>query len=353
MSPRITNVWRRTFASARGSRNFRLFLSGQFVSAIGTWMTFTATSWLVLTLTGSGTALGINAALAFGPVLVLGPWGGVLADRFDKRRILTFTQSTAAVISLSLATIVFTDVVSLWMVFALSLASGIVISIDNPARQSFYVEMVGEGTLTNAVSLNSAAFTGARIIGPAVAGILIATVGMAICFLIDGISYLAVLAALLAMHGAEMHAQRRSTRERGHLVAGLRYVWETDALRRPLLVMAVVFTFVFEWQVLVPLLAEPHVPRGAGCVRPALGGRGARLVHRGDPGGEPQRATVDARPRCLARRGRRDDGAGLGRSDASRRHGPHGADRVLRDVVHDHGQHDAPAGGQTRRRAGA
>ncbi|HZT09529.1 MAG TPA: MFS transporter, partial [Actinomycetota bacterium] len=221
--------------------------------------------WLILTLTGSGTALGINAALAFGPVLVLGPWGGVLADRFDKRRILTFTQSTAAVISLSLATIVFTDVVSLWMVFALSLASGIVISIDNPARQSFYVEMVGEGTLTNAVSLNSAAFTGARIIGPAVAGILIATVGMAICFLIDGLSYLAVLAALLAMHGAEMHAQRRSTRERGHLVAGLRYVWETDALRRPLLVMAVVFTFVFEWQVLVPLLANHTFHAGPGA----------------------------------------------------------------------------------------
>ena len=265
MSPRITQVWRRTFASARGSRNFRLFLSGQIISAIGTWMTFTATSWLILTLTGSGTALGINAALAFGPVLVLGPWGGVLADRFDKRRILTFTQSTAAVISLSLATIVFTDVVSLWMVFALSLASGIVISIDNPARQSFYVEMVGEGTLTNAVSLNSAAFTGARIIGPAVAGILIATVGMAICFLIDGISYLAVLGALLAMHGAEMHAQRRSTRERGHLVAGLRYVWETDALRRPLLVMAVVFTFVFEWQVLVPLLANHTFHAGPGA----------------------------------------------------------------------------------------
>jgi MFS family permease len=265
MSPRITQVWRRTFASARGSRNFRLFLSGQFISAIGTWMTFTATSWLILTLTGSGTALGINAALAFGPVLVLGPWGGVLADRFDKRRILKFTQSTAAVISLSLATIVFTDVVSLWMVFALSLASGIVISIDNPARQSFYVEMVGEGTLTNAVSLNSAAFTGARIIGPAVAGILIATVGMAICFLIDGLSYLAVLTALLAMHSAEMHAQRRSTRERGHLVAGLRYVWETDALRRPLLVMAVVFTFVFEWQVLVPLLANHTFHAGPGA----------------------------------------------------------------------------------------
>jgi MFS family permease len=253
---RILDAWRRISGAARGSRNFRLFLTGQFVSAIGTWMTFTATSWLVLTLTHSGTALGINAALAFGPVLVLGPWGGVLADRFDKRRILTATQTASAVISLALATLVFTDVVALWMVFTLSLASGIVTSLDNPARQSFYVEMVGEEKLTNAVSLNSAAFTGARIIGPAVAGLLIATVGMAICFLLDGISYAAVVFALLAMRPSEMHPQQRTTREHGHLMAGLRYVWSTDELRRPLLVMAVVFTFVFEWQVLVPLLAE-------------------------------------------------------------------------------------------------
>ena len=223
-----------------------------------------ATSWLVLTLTHSGTALGINSALAFGPVLFLGPWGGVLADRFDKRRILTITQTSAAVISLVLATIVFTDVVALWMVFALSLASGCVLSIDNPARQSFYVEMVGEEKLTNAVSLNSAAFTGARIIGPAVAGLLIATVGMAICFLLDGISYAAVVAALLAMRPAEMHPQQRSSRRSGHLIAGLRYVWSTDELRRPLLVMAVVFTFVFQWQVLVPLLATRTFGAGPG-----------------------------------------------------------------------------------------
>jgi MFS family permease len=256
MRARIGAAWGRISRAARGSRNFRLFLSGQFVSAIGTWMTFTATSWLVLTLTESGTALGINAALAFGPVLFLGPWGGVLADRFDKRRILTWTQTTAALISLGLATIVFTGVVSLWMVFALSLASGIVTSLDNPARQSFYVEMVGEKTLTNAVSLNSAAFTGARIIGPAIAGLLIVTVGMASCFLIDAVSYAAVVAALLAMRTDELHPQQRTTRGRGHLMAGIRYVWSTDELRRPLLVMAVVFTFVFEWQVLVPLLVR-------------------------------------------------------------------------------------------------
>jgi MFS family permease len=264
MRSKIVDAWRRTVGAARGSRNFRLFLTGQFVSAIGTWMTFTATSWLVLTLTHSGAALGINSALAFGPVLILGPWGGVLADRFDKRRILTITQTSAAVISLALAAIVFTDVVALWMVFALSLAAGCVTSIDNPARQSFYVEMVGEEKLTNAVSLNSAAFTGARIVGPAVAGVLIATVGMAICFLLDGISYAAVVAALLAMRPGEMHAQERTSRQRGHLIAGIRYVWSTDELRRPLLVMAVVFTFVFQWQVLVPLLAERTFGAGAG-----------------------------------------------------------------------------------------
>jgi MFS family permease len=257
VSPRIRNAVGATFSSLQTSRNFRLYLTGQLVSAVGTWMTFTSTSWLVLNqLHGSGAALGLNAALQFGPVLILGAFGGVLADRSDKRRILTATQSAYAVVSLTLATIVFTDVVQLWMVFTLSALNGIVTSLDNPSRQSFYVEMVGEETLSNAVSLNSATFTGARIIGPAVAGLLIATVGMAICFLLDGLSYIAVIAALLAMRPSELHRQRRSTRERGHLVAGLRYVWNTEELRRPLLVMAVIFTLVFQWQILVPLLAQ-------------------------------------------------------------------------------------------------
>ncbi|HTG47258.1 MAG TPA: MFS transporter [Actinomycetota bacterium] len=270
MRSRLLASLAKTFSSLRSSRNFRLYLTGQFVSAAGTWMNVTASSWLVLTLTGSGAALGVNAALSFGPVLLLGPWGGVLADRFDKRRILAATQSCFAVVSLSMAALVFTDVIAkqtmpgaLWLVYGLSLAAGVITAIDNPARQSFYVEMVGEETLTNAVSLNSAAFTGARIVGPAIAGLLIAFAGTAVCFLIDGISYLAVLAALLAMHASELHAQKRSTRQKGHLVAGLKYVWATDELRRPLLIMAVIFTFVFEWQVLVPLLAEQTFHAGA------------------------------------------------------------------------------------------
>ena len=254
---------RRTFASARSSRNFRLFLSGQFLSAVGTWMNFTASGWLVWKLTNSGSALGINSALQFGPVLLLGAFGGVLADRFDKRRILLCTQSAYATVSIVLATLVGLHVIELWMVFGLSVLSGIVTSIDNPSRQSFYVEMVGESSLTNAVSLNSAAFTGARVIGPAIAGLVIASAGMAWCFGLDAVSYLFVLGALAAMRTDELHAMPRTTRDRGHLVAGFRYVWRTDELRRPLIVLAIMFTFVFQWQVLMPLLAEIAFHAGA------------------------------------------------------------------------------------------
>jgi MFS family permease len=263
VSPRLSAAWRRTFSSARGARNFRLYLTGHVVSAVGTWMNFTAASWLVLRLSdGSGTALGTNAALMFGPMLLLGPWGGVLADRYDKRRILIVTQIAFAVMGVAMAVVVATDVATLTIVYVLSVITGAFIAIDNPARQSFVVEMVGEGELTNAVSLNSAAFMFARMLGPAIAGVLIATVGLAVCFAIDAVSYVAVIAALVAMRPGELHAQRRTTRERGHLMAGLRYVWRTDDLRRPLLLMAVIFTLCFQWQVLVPLLAE--VTFGAG-----------------------------------------------------------------------------------------
>ena len=273
MSPRFTAALGRTFSSVRTSRNFRLYLFGQTVSAIGT------SAWLVLQLTDSGTALGANVALYFLPVLVLGAYGGVLADRFDKRHILMITQAAYAAVALSLWALVATDVVELWMVYALSLASGVVTAIDNPSRQSFYIEMVGEEHVRNAVSLNSAAFTGSRIFGPAIAGVLIATVGIATCFLIDGVSYAAVLIALFAMRPAELHPQKRSTRERGHLVAGLKYVWATDELRRPLLAMAVVFTVSFNFAVFVPLLAERTFGGDAGTfgALSALAGVGSFL----------------------------------------------------------------------------
>lgn len=255
---------RRTFSSLRISRNFRLYLFGQLVSATGTWVNFTASAWLVLKLTHSGVALGLNSALLFLPMLVLGAFGGVLADRFDKRRILIWTQTAFSVVAFVLFALVVTDVVHLWMVYVLSLAAGVVMAIDNPTRQSFYIEMVGEEHVTNAVSLNSAAFTGSRILGPAIAGALIAAAGIAWPFLVDGLSYSAVIVALLLMRTSEMHRQKRTTRARGHLSAGLKYVWRTDELRRPLIAMAVVFTLAFNFQVLLPLLSKRTFGGSAG-----------------------------------------------------------------------------------------
>ena len=257
---------RRTFQSLHSSRSFRLYFLGQIVSTSGTWLNATATAWLVLELTGSGVALGVNTGLLFLPILVVGAYGGVVADRFDKRRILMWTQALQAVISIALFALVATDVVALWMVYATSLVSGLVLALDNPTRQSFYVEMVGEEDLTNAVSLNSAVFMGARVLGPALAGFLIHTLGLASPFLVDGLSYLAVIAGLAMMRPEDLHPQQRTTRERGHLVAGLRYVWSTPELRRPLLVLAVVCTFSFNWAVFVPLLAVQTFGGDAGTL---------------------------------------------------------------------------------------
>ena len=297
----------------------------------------------MLQLTQSGTALGTNIALYFLPVLLLGAYGGVLADRFDKRKILLVTQAAYAVVAFTLWSLVVTDVAQLWMVYVLSLASGLVTAFDNPSRQSFYVEMVGEEHVRNAVSLNSAAFTGSRVIGPAIAGVLIATVGIATCFLVDAFSYIAVLTALLMMRPSELHRQEKSTRERGHLVAGLKYVWRTDDLRRPLLAMAVVFTFAFNFAVFVPLLADRtfHGTAGTFGMLSALAGVGSFLgaITMASRIAAPKLrdlawwavacgvslALAGAAPVAVAR-GPRDD------PDGVHDHG-----------VHDHGQHDAAA----------
>jgi MFS family permease len=264
MTPRLEAAVHRTFASARGSRNFRLYLIGQLVSAMGTWMQFTASSWLVLQLSASGTAIGVNAALQFGPILLLGPLGGLLADRFDKRRILIATQAMFGVLSLATFSLIAAGAIELWMVYGLSLVTGLVHAFDNPTRQSFYADMVGQDGLTNAVSLNSAAFTGARIVGPAIAGVLIPTLGIQWPFLVDGISYLAMIGALTAMRADELIPQQRAPQARGQLIAGLRYVWSTPNLRRPLVVLAIVFTVSFQFMVLVPLLAERTLHGDAG-----------------------------------------------------------------------------------------
>ncbi len=244
-----------TFHAVHHSRNFRLFFLGQAVSVTGTWVQQVAFAWLVLRLTGSGVALGVVTALTFTPVLVLGAWGGVLADRYDKRRILLATQAAFAALALALWALVAGDVVRLWMVYGLALLQGVVTAVDTPARQSFFAEMVGAEHLTNAVSLNSAVMTGTRIVGPAVAGLLIAGVGLAACFLVNGVSYLAVIGGLLAMRPEELH-RPPVPKDGGRLRAGLRYVWIMPELRTPLLVMAAVFTLSFNFQVLMPLVAE-------------------------------------------------------------------------------------------------
>ena len=249
--------------SLRTYRNYRLYFIGQIVSYSGTFVQDTALPWLVLQRTHSPFDVGLLVFCRYGPFMVGGLYGGVIADRFDKRKILMWTQGAQAMLSLVLFALVASGAVELWMVYALSFISGVVLALDNPTRQSFYVEMVGEGDLTNAVSLNSAAFTGARVIGPAIAGIVIAAAGMAWCFGLDSVSYLFVLGALVAMRPKELHAQRRTTRDRGHMVSGLKYVWTTDNLRRPLVVLAVMFICVFQWQVLLPLLSELTFNAGA------------------------------------------------------------------------------------------
>jgi MFS family permease len=252
---RLERATRDTFRSLR-SRNYRLFFFGQIVSVSGTWMQGVAQAWLVLQLTGSGTALGLTTGLQFLPILIGGPWAGVLADRVDKRRLLLVTQSTAALLAIGLGVLTATGVITLWMVLALAFAFGCVVAVDNPARQSFLMDMVGPDDVPNAVTLNSVVINAARGIGPAIGGALIAGVGLAACFLLNGLSYVAVLIALVRMRPAELHGARRTARAPRQLREGLAYVWRTPTLRVPLLVMAMVGTLAYEFHVTLPLLAK-------------------------------------------------------------------------------------------------
>jgi MFS family permease len=251
----VAGGFTRTFASLR-NRNFRIFFTAQIVSVTGTWMQSIAQMWLVLHLTGSGLALGITAALQFTPILLFGTWGGLLADRVDKRKLLMVTQSAAGVVALVLAGLTLGGLVQLWMVYVLAFALGMVNVFDNPGRQSFVTEMVGKEQVINAVGLNSAVFTLARVIGPAIAGVLIAVVGTGWCFLCNGLSYFPVVFALVLMRPWELHRGRPTPRARGQIRAGIGYAWSTPELRFPLLLMLVVGTLAFNFSVLMPLMAS-------------------------------------------------------------------------------------------------
>jgi MFS family permease len=260
---RLADEMRKTFASMHVSRNFRLFFVGQLISVTGTWVNWTAGAVLVLELTDSGVALGIEAALLFLPVLLFGVYAGSLADRFDKRRILVWSNAGYALLAALQFTLVATGLVQIWMVFVIAFLTGLILAIEPPTRQSFYVELVGEEHITNAISLNSAVFTGTRVLGGAIAGTMIDSFGLWSPFLLDAISYVGVIAALLAMRIHELHPQRKAEREPGLVRAGLRYVWSSRELRVPLVVMALVYLFTFNFSVVIPLQAH-RTYRGSG-----------------------------------------------------------------------------------------
>ncbi len=262
-APRRAGMFR-----ALAVHNFRLYVGANLVSMTGTWMQRIGQDWLVLQLSGgSGTALGVVTALQFAPTLALSFYGGLLADRYDKRRMLMITQAVLGLLALALALLVATGGIALWQVFALALALGVVSSLDTPARQSFVPEMVGPALLGNAVSLNSTVFNGARLIGPAVAGGLIAVSDgdTAPAFVVNAASFAATILALALMRDAELEHSVPVTRARGQLRAALSYTRAHPDLRLAMLLAFVVGTFGFNSQITIALMAREVFGLGAGA----------------------------------------------------------------------------------------
>lgn len=262
LSTRLKRFGRETFASFE-VRNYRLYYIGQIISTSGTFMQSIAQAWLVLKITNSGTALGIVSALQYIPVLFFGPLGGVVADRFSKRTVLYFTQSAAGILAIILGVLVATDQAALWMVYILAFCLGWINVFDNPTRQSFVVEMVGEDKLRNAVTLYSSLVNLSRVIGPAIAAALIAFIGLAPCFIINGISYAAVVIMLSRMRPSELHLTPPLPKSKGQLQEGIRYVLSMPILRDILMMMTLVGMLTYEFQVSLPLMAQHTFNAGA------------------------------------------------------------------------------------------
>lgn len=258
----VATVARRTF-SALQIPNYRRYFIGQSISVIGTWMQSVAQGWLVFTLTHSATALGLVVALQTLPVLLLGPYGGLVADRVDKRRLMVVLQSMMGVQALVLGVLTLTGVVTYWEICLLAMVLGLNNSFENPSRQSFVLEMVGAGEVRNAVSLNSTMVNAARAVGPAVAGVLIATVGTGVCFLINAASFVAVVTSLVTMDRSRLRPSPPVARGRGQLREGFRYIAGHPRLGIPLLMMAIVGLLAYEFQVVLPVLAGRTFAGGA------------------------------------------------------------------------------------------
>lgn len=253
-----------TFRSLR-IRNYRLFAAGQVVSNSGTWAQRVAQDWLVLLIAPNpGVALGVVTALQFLPVLLFGLYGGLLADRYDKRRLLVAAQAVMGVLALLLGVLDLTGLVQLWHVYVLAFALGLASVVDTPVRQSFVSEIVGPQELPNAVSLNSAIFNSARIIGPALAGLAITAVGTGWVFVGNAVSYVAVLAGLLAMRTSELLPARRTARAPGQVMEGLRYVRDRPDLLVPMVMVFMIGTFGLNFQITLALVAKQVFHTNAG-----------------------------------------------------------------------------------------
>jgi MFS family permease len=258
VSPTITT----TFRSLR-VRNYRLFASGQVISLSGTWAQRVAQDWLVLELShNSGVALGITTGLQFLPMLLFGLYGGVLADRYDKRRLLIGAQAAMGLLAVVLGVLDVTGAVQLWHVYVLAFALGLASVVDTPTRQAFVSEMVGPDQLPNAVSLNSATFNASRIVGPALAGLAIARWGTGPVFLANGASFAAVIAGLLLMRVDELQRSAPAPRQKGQVREGLRYVRERRHLAVPILLVLMVGTFGLNFQITLSLVAKNVFHRG-------------------------------------------------------------------------------------------
>jgi MFS family permease len=236
--------------------NFRRYVSGQALSLIGTWVETVAQALLVLRLTHSGVILGLTTAARYAPILLLSPYAGLLVDRYSKRRVLLATQTGLGLVSGLLGAAVLTGDIRLWQVVVLAVLFGIFSAVDNPARQAFVQEVVGHDLIRNAVTLNTTTVNVARVIGPAIAAVLVATVGIGWCFVVNAVSFGFVIASLLSLNVKNLYPVPPVPRRRGQLREGLRYAAGVPAIARPLLMMALVGTFTFEFEVSLPLLAS-------------------------------------------------------------------------------------------------
>jgi MFS family permease len=250
----LKNYRNQTFSSFQ-SRNFKKYFLGQMISTSGTWIQTIAQGLLVLQLTGSGTALGLLVALQFLPILLLGSFTGVLIDRFSKRKIFLVGQYAYIVISFLFGLFMFLGLQEIWIIYALVLCQGIITALDYPTKQSFLFEMVGEDHIKNAVSINSVMLNLSRIIGPAVAALIATTVGLVWCFFLNSLSYIPIIIILSKINPQELHTGERMKALKGQYMKGLRYAASTPILRNVLVMMLILGTFTYEFQVILPLFA--------------------------------------------------------------------------------------------------